>query len=279
MKKKTSIGAICGFALLALSSCGNNQEFNTSTAENAIEDLPLLQDSANCAQLTVGYYEENDAAERLKLRKLASLGMVTYSAEQINEYIPAGYWSPAKTKEHVFVNVQLTDKGKKYIVTEPFKDLDAKELENPNKDKEFPEDTVAIDEYIPVINPSATGVTTPTNNTADNNVAATETVEDNYTPSTISPTSPYKAALEKVNTETFNMLAFKIDVKKVFNLICTDEMAKDGKAKCDVILECTDVTPFGRILRNVVEGDKRKETNINFVKYVDKGWQVDTNNK
>ncbi len=72
--------------------------------------FPMFQDSANVTTLKVGYYEENDAAMRYKLRQLAANEMLTYSAEQINEYIPASYWNRAKTKEHVFITVSLTEK-------------------------------------------------------------------------------------------------------------------------------------------------------------------------
>ena len=121
-------------AVSAFVSCGNNKEFTSGRAEDAIEDLPMFQDSANVTTLKVGYYEENDAAVRYKLRQLAANEMLTYSAEQINEYIPASYWNRAKTKEHVFITVSLTEKGKKYIVNEPIKDKESKELENKNID-------------------------------------------------------------------------------------------------------------------------------------------------
>ena len=104
-----------GLAIMAVSafvSCGNNKEFTSGRAEDAIEDLPMFQDSANVTTLKVGYYEENDAAVRYKLRQLAANEMLTYSAEQINEYIPASYWNRAKTKEHVFITVSLTEKVK-----------------------------------------------------------------------------------------------------------------------------------------------------------------------
>lgn len=119
MKNKLNVWAnLCktGLAIMAVSafvSCGNNKEFTSGRAEDAIEDLPMFQDSANVTTLKVGYYEENDAAVRYKLRQLAANEMLTYSAEQINEYIPASYWNRAKTKEHVFITVSLTEKGKK----------------------------------------------------------------------------------------------------------------------------------------------------------------------
>ncbi|MEO5230718.1 hypothetical protein ABH116_20575, partial [Bacteroides ovatus] len=111
MKNKLNVWAnLCktGLAIMAVSafvSCGNNKEFTSGRAEDAIEDLPMFQDSANVTTLKVGYYEENDAAMRYKLRQLAANEMLTYSAEQINEYIPASYWNRAKTKEHVFITV------------------------------------------------------------------------------------------------------------------------------------------------------------------------------
>ena len=64
MKYKLNVWAnLCktGLAIMAVSafvSCGNNKEFTSGRAEDAIEDLPMFQDSANVTTLKVGYYEE-----------------------------------------------------------------------------------------------------------------------------------------------------------------------------------------------------------------------------
>ena len=70
------------------------------------------------------------------------------------------------------------------------------------------------------------------------------------------------------------MLAYKLKVYKVKNLICTEESMKDGKASCDAILEVSDSTPFERILNSAYKGDRQMAKNIKFFYYIDKGWQV-----
>lgn len=277
MKSKQFLGANlwkAGIAIVAVSafvSCGNDKEFTTGRAEDAIEELPMFQDSANVVGLKVGYYEENDADKRYKLRQLAANEMLTYSAEQINEYIPATYWSRAKTKPHILVNVALTEKGKKYIVTEPIKDKDGKELENKNKDQTFPESNVSWEEQIPLRNPQPVESNDVQSNSRSSN-------SNNSHSSSSGPSAKeltlYEKAQEKIHAESHYMLAYKLKVYKVKNLICTEESMKQGKASCDAILEVKDSTPFGRILSSVHKGDRKPYKNIEFFYYIDKGWQV-----
>ncbi len=267
-----------GLAIMAVSalvSCGNNKEFTSGRAEDAIEELPMFQDSANVVKLKVGYYEENDASTRYQLRQLAANEMLTYSAEQINEYIPASYWSRAKTKEHVFITVALTEKGKKYIVNEPIKDKESKELENKNKEQTYPESTVTDNEQIPLRNPQTTesdavqGSESNSSSSYNNNNSYSSSSD-----SSVKEKSMYEKAKDKEHSESYNMLAYKLKVYKVKNLICTEESMKDGKASCDAILEISDSTPFGRILSSAYKGDRQMAKNIKFFYYIDKGWQV-----
>ena len=59
MKNKLNVWAnLCktGLAIMAVSafvSCGNNKEFTSGRAEDAIEDLPMFQDSANVKLATM----------------------------------------------------------------------------------------------------------------------------------------------------------------------------------------------------------------------------------
>lgn len=279
MKNKQNVWAnsckAVGLAIVAVSifaSCGNSTEFTVGRAEDAIEDLPMFQDSANVIKLQTGYYEEGDANTRLKLRQLAANEMLTYSAEQINEYIPASYWSRAKTIPHVFITVALTEKGKKYIVTEPIKDKDSEELKNKNKEETYPESSVASEEQIPLRNPQA-------DSSDDSSVESSPSYNNSSSSSSSQSSSsaestPYQLAKAKEQTETFQMLGYKLKVYKVKNIIATEESIKNGKATCDAILEISEATPFGRILSSVKKGDRQMAENIEFTYFVDKGWQV-----
>ena len=78
------------FGLVSLSSCGGNDgEFTKSAAEDALEEMDVFEENAHTVKFETGYYEMNDADYRLKLLKLAANEVITYKAEQINEYIPA----------------------------------------------------------------------------------------------------------------------------------------------------------------------------------------------
>ena len=278
MKGKQSVWAnLCKtelaiVAVSALVSCGDNREFTTGRAEDAIEDLPMFQDSANVVTVKAGYWEENDVSMRYKLRQLAANEMLTYSVEQINEYIPASYWSRAKTKSHVFVTVALTEKGKKYIVSEPIKDKDSEELKNKNKDKTFPESSISEEEQIPLRNPQ----TSENEEMASDGSNSSSSGNNSYRSSSYSGEEPnmYQKAKDKEHSESYNMLGYKLKVYKVKNLICTEESMKEGKASCDAILEVSESTPFGRILGTTYKGDRQLIKNIKFFYYIDKGWQV-----
>lgn len=277
MRNKQSLWSnLCkaGLAIVAVSafvSCGN-KEFTSGRAEDAIEDLPFFQDSANVVTLKAGYFEENDASTRLKLRQLAANEMLTYSAEQINEYIPAGYWTSAKTIPHVFVTVALTEKGKKFVVTEPIKDKDAEELKNKNKEEKYPEAGVVEAEQITLRNPQAGSPAPENNENTESNYEDSGSSDSSYSSS--EDASPYKLAKEKEKTDIYNMLSCKLKVYKVKNLVCNEESMKESKASCDAITEIKDATPFGRILSGVKNGDRQMNKNIQFIYYVDKGWQV-----
>lgn len=265
------VAAICMCA-----SCGDNKTFSEGNAEDAIEEMNMFQDSANVVQLQTGFYELNDAEVRYKLRQLAANEMITYKAEQINEVIPAGYWSPAKLVTHVFVTVGLTEKGQKYVVTEPVKDKDAKELENEVDKTKYPEAKVAEEEQVPVKNPNET-LPVEEGSAESSSVSSGSSYSSSSSSSSSSSMkeqSLYKQTKQKESTETVQVLAFQVKVKKVKNLVCTEEMQKEGRATCDAVIEVDDATPFGRVLAGLYDGDKRSLDGIELTYYVDKGWQV-----
>ena len=53
-------------------------------------------------------------------------------------------------------------------------------------------------------------------------------------------------------------------------------MSLDGvpSAKAEVLLEYSDVTPFGRIINKVVDGKRMLQEDVNFVFYQDKKWTL-----
>lgn len=279
MKKKNYVSLLgfMAFGLVSLSSCGGNDgEFTKSVAEDALEETDVFEENAHTVKFETGYYEMNDADYRLKLLKLAANEVITYKAEQINEYIPATRWRSARVKEHVFVTVQLTDKGEKYVIEKPSQTEEEAELVAAVDTKEYPEDKVLQEGPIPVINPQAN----------ENTEAPVEEFEENYDDAFQPDDSPmnnntgtaeaneYQKALAKININSVYVLTQEIGIYKVMNLVCNDEMKKSGTASCDFIIEATDVTPFGRILKGVKKGTREKGS-ATFKYYIDKGWHVE----
>ncbi|MBP3566221.1 MAG: hypothetical protein J6J76_01515 [Paraprevotella sp.] len=279
MKKKNYVSLLgfMAFGLVSLSSCGGNDgEFTKSAAEDALEEMDVFEENAHTVKFETGYYEMNDADYRLKLLKLAANEVITYKAEQINEYIPATRWRSARVKEHVFVTVQLTDKGEKYVIEKPSQTEEEAELVAAVDTKEYPEDKVLQEGPIPVINPQAN----------ENAEAPVEEFEENFDDAFQPDDSPmnnntgtteaneYQKALAKININSVYVLTQEIGIYKVMNLVCNDEMKKSGTASCDFIIEATDVTPFGRILKGVKKGTREKGS-ATFKYYIDKGWHVE----
>ncbi|MBQ8282443.1 MAG: hypothetical protein IJZ01_02570 [Paraprevotella sp.] len=279
MKKKNYVSLLgfMAFGLVSLSSCGGNDgEFTKSAAEDALEEMDVFEENAHTVKFETGYYEMNDADYRLKLLKLAANEVITYKAEQINEYIPATRWRSARVKEHVFVTVQLTDKGEKYVIEKPSQTEEEAELVAAVDTKEYPEDKVLQEGPIPVINPQAN----------ENAEAPVEKFEENHDDAfqpddspmeeldEITDTNEYLQALAKININSVYVLTQEIGIYKVMNLVCNDEMKKSGTASCDFIIEATDVTPFGRILKGVKKGTREKGS-ATFKYYIDKGWHVE----
>lgn len=280
--KMNSTLSLAGALLMGvafLSACGgNSKEFNASSAEKAIEKSQALQDSASTVNLLTGYYELNDADARLKLRQLAANEMLTYSAEQINEYIPASYYRPARTREHIFVTVALTEKGKKYVVEQPIKSEYKDLLKNEPSTKTFPESTVAADEQIKLVNPPTAeqnGEVETDGPMDENDVPNVGYESEGSSSASAKASTPYEKAQKRANSNKLNMLAMQLKVYKVLNLRNTEEMMKEGKATCEAILEYDDVTSFGRIIGGITEGNRFRAENLKFNYYNDKGWALE----
>ncbi len=285
MKKFTSrlscvlFAALCG---IVFTSCGGNETgvLTTADVESAVEkELFPLMDYYTTETFKVGYYQENDSDDRYKLRQLAAAGVITYKAECVIEN-RRSYWGNRKV-EHIFVTVALTKAGQKLTVSdqelEEWKAEIAKrqadqDMQNADAGKSYPEYAVMEEEDMPVIDdqpvePKPEQETAPASQ--DSRAAATPAA----TPAAPEYQTAYEKALEKVSTSLVNVKLYKVDIYKVRNILCTPAMLEQGKAQAEVIMEIVDVTPFGRILGGVLEGDKRRER-VDFIKYTD-GWVVE----
>ncbi len=278
---KIGMIVVCMVCGLSTTSCSGNGELTKGNVENELERLAYGElNFPHTVTLKTGYYEENSASARMELRQLASLGLLTYKAENILEITKSRYWG-TKKKDHIFVTVALTEEGKKFVMTDEEKEKMQEKIKknaadqdmvNPNEDTEYPEDKVPNYETIPVVDdedvsasPVVKGADTEYEGDMDRMTDA------DYAALEENPSS-YEKAVAKISYDNVSMKAFNWEIYKVRNIYCTTNMLEEGKAEAEVIFEFVDVTPFGRVMSDKTEGEKMKK-DFQFVKYTD-GWKL-----
>lgn len=266
MRKASRIlmGSLVGICGVMLASCGSDS-LSKGSAEGALEDqLVMFQDSSQVVRLNTGYYELDDADARFQLKKLAAAGVIDYKVDLIVETRTGWY---AGQYEHYFVTVNLTEEGKKYVVSKPVTEIVDKDMEVKESDESYPEDNVAPGDDL-----SNTGSAAQSNleTPADGDVMDPDTYP---TATATADMSEYEAAQAKQHIDMCTFLSHKNKIVKIQRIFCPEEMMKNGKASCEYIYEYSDVTPFGRILNGVKEGSRQKES-ATFVRYEDLGWTL-----
>ena len=240
---------MCG-ALLA-TSCGDSAAFTEGAAESAVNEMisPMTK-NFTYGEVKVGYYELNSEADRYQLRKLQAAGVINYSAAKILEQKGSYYYS--WNEEHVFVTVSLTEEGKKYQLT-------------PEQIEEIEEAMAAVAvETFP-------GDKAPAGGSSSGSQASKSQATQATASKATADMSEYERAKAREKSELCYVQLYKLDLDKVRNLRCTDDMAKDGRATCEAIFRYVDVTPFGRIIGSVHEGQPEAQK-CSFTYFNDKGW-------
>ncbi len=273
----------CGMSLS--SCCGGNGELTKGDVEDEVERMVgRWWDYHQTTTVKTGYYELNDAEDRLKLVKLAAAGMITYKATNIIE-TKKTRWYGTRKYDHVFVEVALTEEGKKYVVSDEEYEKIQKEIEEsrldkdlmtPNTDKTYPEDAVAGEGDIPVIDDEPVQAEGDMDRLTDEDNAQLkkELQAPSSAATAVAPKkqpSAYEQAKEKENSTYVRVKSHKIELYKVRDIKCTQTMLENGEAKAVIILETVDVTPFGRILDGKADGEKKAEK-VEFSLYTD-GWR------
>lgn len=250
---------------------GETSVITEQEVQNVVSQFADFKKGSHVVEFKTGYYELNCKEARYKLRQLAANGVISYSAEIINEVdsttiikgkekIRKAYVSAA----HVFVNVELTDAGKTMVVvdsavvTKEPRTIFPSDMENNFANEKYPADAVAVDENIPVRNPVV----------EDDIDSVLSKKEDVVKPEP----SIYELELKKVVEKKVMVNTLTKSVCKVSNLIATKMMKEQGLSFADVIFETSDVTPFGRILEGKTKGVKEKY-HYTFQKYED-GWKI-----
>ena len=279
MKKNSFFISIFSLALMCgimLTSCGSDDgTLSKGDAEDALEDIVLLQDSSQYISFNTGYYEV-DRHDYIFLNKLKNAEVITVKFDTKYNDKEVGYWSNKhiKQEKHVFAKVDFTDKGKKYIISNvPSMRLDIKKIhdklnkEIENDEPEYLKVDKKVMDYFDV--DAKTGVNNkPEKETvmqSDNDYA--DDVPDKYL-------DEYEKALKKTHKESFDVLLGYGKLDKVYEIYCPEELKKVGKAECKFLIKVEDFTPFGWAVYNIKQG-KIFSFKASLKHYEDKGWVVE----
>ncbi|MBR6048995.1 MAG: hypothetical protein IKP83_02405 [Bacteroidales bacterium] len=268
MKKVLTI-AVAAVAVLCLASCGcKDHTLKASKAQSLInKEMCRVHVDQVTTNVPVGYFECNDNSVRFTLRKLAANELITYSCEPVQKVRRT--WRGMDTTTVYFVTTALTEKGQKLVAEkleeEPTADIKDLQLDREFDRSKFPEANVPEIEF-----PEAGGAEEMATEAAD--YADYEEYQPDYSGDEENM-SAYDRAKRKESVEPVTVNAYKMKVVKVRNIRLTNDNATAATA--EAIFETTNVNPFGRIVANVDEGKRELVKHITFVRYEDKGWQLD----
>ncbi len=285
--KKLSIVLLAVISAMCFVSCGGGaDDFSKSTAKKLFkkEAVRLHQLEGN-ATVTTGYYECNDGEIRYKLRQLAANDIVTYSCEIVKKMqrvkktrrVQAGYyyryWTTESywTNEEVntyFVKVALTENGNKLVIEE-------KEIE-PNEDtKELKEDMeIDLSKYP---ESSVKRKEFPSDEVEEDYAEVEAEMEEHDEEAEMQPDEPvqvngkqsaYDKAKAKEKTEDVRLKAYDINIVKARNV----QKTGDYTGAAEILLEYENVTPVGRIVRGVYDGQRFVMKGVGYTYFEDKGW-------
>lgn len=302
MKKTTTVLliAVCAVAMMGLSGCYRDHPLKGDRAKRLVKkEMARTFENEQSTTLAVGYYECNDDDARYKLRQLAANELVTYSCDRVQRtqnvrksrrvqkviygysYYDTQYYYDTEEVTTYFVNVALTEKGKKLL----FEQLDAvptpeeKELRNDFEPdlSQYPEAAVDYDEFSSGAAPAAEDAV------LSDEVDIDEGEEDHNFEDEFQPDEPmvdgevdgydaYAAAKSKEKIETVRVKTFDLKVVKVRNIRQNNSGVPTATA--EVLLEASNVTPFGRILNKVYDGQRELMDEVSFAYFQDKGWRL-----
>lgn len=280
--KKVLLGLVSAAALATFTSC-DNTVLTAGLAEDALKKDVYWDNPVQTAQFTVGYYEV-DLDKITSLQQLQAAGMITFSADKAVEAKKRYSWRGNYYEyiDHYFVNVALTEKGQKLVLTDEIKrgredyikDMkldDESETKVPEYMTNYPDvkiNTLQPDPSVQQNEGTDVGMDdTPVYNPDD------EFQPDNASADKPAEKSAYEKAVAKISSEIVNVITGEYDIVKAKEVYCPEEYAKVGKGECKVIIEFTGKTPFGYVLGAPEEG-QRNVNKIELKRYEDLGWVV-----
>ena len=296
MKKLSSLLLIL-VAALCLTACSDSPDsLGASKAKKLFKkEMARTHRLEGFANVRTGYYECNDNEDRYKLRQLAANDIVTYKCDVVKKTervrkkrrVQAGYYYRYWTTESYYVNeevdtyfvtVELTEKGRALLYepqeAEPDEDTKELKLDQEIDLSKYPEYKVEAEEFS---KPAAQAEAPAVVETPDT-VAAYEESEEAFQPdepateAVDSKASAYDKAKAKEKYEDVMLKAFELDVIKARNVCKTS----DNTAKAQILMEYEDVTPVGRVMMGVYDGQRFVSPTLHYTYFEDKGWQLDS---
>ena len=300
MKKQIAIFAAVIAALCMTLSCSDSPDsLSASKAESLVKkELKRLNQLEGAAYIQVGYFECNDNDTRYKYRQLAANDIVTYSCEKVmktervmksRRVQRQSFWGTYTTTENYwenvevpkyFVTIALTEKGQKLVYEEkeiePTEDEKDLRLDYEIDLSKYPESSVdfaefqEIEEQEEVEEVAEVEEAVAIDEIEEEVYEEVEAVEETTKPQTPRKTA-YEIAKDKENVEAVKLKAFTLDIEKARNIIKTG----DFTATAEILFEYDDVTPVGRVLLGVYEGQRFLQKNVHYAFYQDKGWKLE----
>ena len=302
----TKLFSLAAIAVLCL-ACGQSPDTISESIIKKEADRTLVDFYDTRTEIRVGVYECNDEDMRLALRKLETAGLIEYDVTRyawwekgkksvqkkckVTKYsFWLGSYEDTETRwvkkdsytfeDHYIVKVNLTRKGKSYLVDSMPEDLDDKELAGPDLGSiTYKWDKVDLSENWPTItNPfvepeeaaqkdeepaSKAKKTEVSTSTSDDNDKVERNDENEY--------NKYKAIEQ--SSDVVMVEIGELSASKARNILIGE---KGGLkvATAEVIFEWIDVNDFGRILEGLENGIKFCK-DINLTYFIDKGWKAD----
>lgn len=295
MKSTFKLAAVALAGLMFMNSCGSDSGMlSESQAKSAIKDYYMFDKDANVTAFNVGFFETSEETLN-NYAQLQAAGMITFSVEKAVEtvrekkYSWYGSYENVYTRDHYFVQVDLTDKGRSYVVENPV----TCEKEIAKLKKQMEEFEPVSPDYLSVVYETpqqqidnkvneAVSEEEIAQDVQDSVVVPAEEVVEEVVEAEPAPVqqaaakdenAKYNALVAKVSYESVYVRLFRYSLDKVFNVFCTEEMMKNAKAKCTAVIKYEDETPFGYVIAGPVEG-KIFLFDASFTRYQDRGWVV-----
>ncbi len=291
MKKIFAAVALLTMAV-GLSSC-DDSVLSASQAKKALKKEAMFSKNYAVTNFNTGFYEVTER-QLDQLAQLQAAGVISFTTETVkyqkrrSKYdFWRGYIYYFVDATATFADVKLTKDGEKYIVENPVtqrEDLYKDFKDNENYAEAIPDYMAvtynaqpAAPEVVEEVVVEEVGVDDSMVIAEDAIVEVSPVPVEPEAPVANNPEAPYQAALDRVNTTAYHMLMGQFVIKKVKEIRCTEEMAKNGEGKCQVIYTFEDKTPFGYVYGAPAQG-YLNSAEAKFTYYNDMGWTVSSLN-